>query len=163
MMFSPKVEGAMNEQIKRELDSAYIYASMAAYFDRVGLPGAAHWMKSQFSEEQAHAWKFYGFIYDRGGSVTFEALDRPPADYASPLDAFEQTLAHEKKITAHIDDLYTLAVAEKDYASQVLLQWYIEEQVEEEKNATDIVARLQRIAGNDHALYMLDRELGQRA
>ena len=120
-MFSPKVEKAMNEQIKRELDSAYIYASMAAYFDRIGLPGAAHWMKAQFGEEQEHAWKFYGFIYDRGGNVTFEALDKPPADYASPLDAFEQTLAHERKVTGHIEDLYALAEEEKDYASQILL------------------------------------------
>ena len=161
-MFSPKVEKAMNEQIKRELDSAYIYASMAAYFDRIGLPGAAHWMKAQFGEEQEHAWKFYGFIYDRGGNVTFEALDKPPADYASPLDAFEQTLAHERKVTGHIEDLYALAVEEKDYASQILLQWFIEEQVEEEKSAGDIVDRLRRIAGNEHALFMLDRDLAQR-
>lgn len=161
-MFNPKVETAMNAQIKRELDSAYIYAAMAAYFDRTGLPGAAHWMKKQFGEEQAHAWKFYGFIYDRGGNVTFEALDKPAEDFASPLDAFKKVLDHEKYITGHINDLYALAVEEKDYASQILLQWFIEEQVEEEKSAGDIVDMLERIGDSKHALFMLDKELGQR-
>ena len=161
-MLSPKIEKAMNEQIKRELDSAYIYASMAAYFDRIGLPGAAQWMKAQFAEEQQHAWKFYGYLYNRGASVTFEALDRPPADFSSPLDAFQKALAHEKKITGHINDLYALATEEKDYASQILLQWFIEEQVEEEKSAGDVVEMLKKVGDNNNGLFMVDRELGQR-
>lgn len=161
-MLNPKVEKAMNAQIKRELDSAYIYAGMAAYFDGIGLPGAAQWMKAQFGEEQQHAWKFYGYIFDRGGNVTFEALDKPATDYASPLDVFQKALEHEKFVTGHIHDLYALAVEEKDYASQILLQWFIEEQVEEEKSAGDIVSMLERIGDSKHALFMLDKELGQR-
>jgi ferritin len=161
-MFSKKVQDAMNDQIQRELESAYIYLSMAAYFDSSNLPGFANWMRVQFQEEQAHAFKFYDFVYDRGGQVILQAIPQPPAEFQSPLDAFEKVLAHEKKVTGHINDLYALAVAEKDYASQILLQWFVEEQVEEEKSAGDIVDMLGRIGDSYHALVMLDRELSQR-
>jgi len=161
-MLNQKIQDAVNAQIKRELESAYIYLSMAAYFDSINLPGFAHWMKMQFQEEQAHAFKFYDYIYDRGGRVVLQAIDQPPVEFQSPLDAFEKTLAHEQKVTGHINDLYALAIEEKDFASQIILQWFVEEQVEEEKNAGDIVDMLKRIGDNDHALIMLDRELGQR-
>lgn len=161
-MFNKKIQDAMNDQIQRELESAHIYLSMAAYFDSVNLPGFAHWMKMQFQEEQAHAFKFYDFVYDRGGQVTLQALGRPPVEFQSPLEALEKTLAHERKITGHINDLYALAVEEKDYPSQILLQWFVSEQVEEEKNAGDIVDMLERIGDSYQALIMLDRELGQR-
>ena len=161
-MFSRKVQDAMNDQIQRELESAYIYLSMAAYFNSVNLPGFAHWMKVQFQEEQAHAFKFYDFVNDRGGQVLLQAIGQPPVKFQSPLDAFEKALAHEEKITGHINDLYALATEEKDIASQNLLQWFVEEQVEEEKNAGDIVDMLKKIGDSYHALIMLDRELGQR-
>ena len=161
-MLSSKVQDAMNDQIQRELESAYIYLSMAAYFDTANLPGFAHWMKVQFQEEQAHAFKFYDFVNDRGGQVLLQAIGQPPVKFQSPLDAFEKALAHEEKITGHINDLYALATEEKDIASQNLLQWFVEEQVEEEKNAGDIVDMLKKIGDNYHALIMLDRELGQR-
>ena len=161
-MFSRKVQDVMNDQIQRELESAYIYLSMAAYFDSANLPGFAHWMKVQFQEEQAHAFKFYDFVNDRSGQVLLQALGQPPVKFQSPLDAFEKALAHEEKITAHINDLYALATEEKDIASQNLLQWFVEEQVEEEKNAGDIVDMLKKIGDSNHALIMLDRELGQR-
>jgi ferritin len=161
-MFNKKIQDAINAQIKREMESAYIYFSMAAYFDSVNLPGFAHWMKMQFQEEQTHAFKFYDYIYDRGGRVVLQAIDQPPVEFQSPLDAFEKTLAHEEKVTGHINDLYALAVEEKDFATQIILQWFVEEQVEEEKTAGDIVDVLKRIGDNDHALIMLDRELGQR-
>jgi len=161
-MFSTKVQDAMNDQIQRELESAYIYLSMAAYFDSSNLPGFARWMRVQFQEEQAHAFKFYDFIYDRGGQVMLQAIPQPPIQFQSPLDAFEKALAHERKITGHINDLYALAVEEKDYASQILLQWFVEEQVEEEKSAGDIVDMLGRIGDSYHPLIMLDRELGRR-
>lgn len=161
-MFSKKIQDAVNAQIKRELESAYIYLSMAAYFDSINLPGFAHWMKMQFQEEQAHAFKFYDYIYDRGCRVVLQAIDQPPVEFQSPLDAFEKTLAHEQKVTGHIHDLYALAIEEKDFASQIILQWFVEEQVEEEKTAGDIVDTLKRIGDNDHAMIMLDRELGQR-
>jgi ferritin len=161
-MFSKKIQDAMNDQIQRELESAYIYMSMAAYFDSIGLPGFAQWMKVQAEEEQEHAFKFYDFVYDRGGRVVFQAIAQPPVDFASPVDAFKKALAHEQKITGHINDLYTLAIEENDYASQVLLQWFVEEQVEEERSAGDVVDMLNRIGEAGHALVMLDKQLGQR-
>ncbi len=161
-MFSRKVQDAVNDQIQRELESAYIYLSMAAYFDSVNLPGFAQWMKVQFQEEQAHAFKFYDFVNDRGGQVILQAIGPPPVKFQSPLDAFEKTLAHEEKITGHINALYALATEEKDFSSQSLLQWFIDEQVEEEKNAGDIVDTLKKIGDNYQALLMIDRELGQR-
>jgi len=161
-MFSRNVNSAMNDQIQRELESAYIYLSLAAYFDSVNLPGFAHWMKVQFQEEQAHAFKFYDFVNDRGGQVLLQAIGQPPVKFQSPLAAFEKALAHEEKITGHINDLYALAAEEKDIASQNLLQWFVEEQVEEEKNAGDIVDTLKKIGDNYQALLMIDRELGQR-
>ena len=161
-MLNKKIHNAMNDQIQRELESAYIYLSMAAYFDSINLPGFAQWMKAQFQEEQAHALKFYDFVYDHGNQVILQALGQPPVEFQSPLDAFEKTLAHEQKITGHINDLYALAVEEKDYPSQILLQWFVGEQVEEEKSAGDIMDMLKRIGDSYHALIMLDRELGQR-
>ena len=161
-MFNKKIQNAINDQIQRELESAQIYLSMAAYFDSVNLPGFAQWMKMQFQEEQAHAFRFYDYVFDRGGQVILQALGQPPTEFQSPLDVLEQTLAHEQKVTGHINDLYALAVEEKEYSSQIFLQWFIEEQVEEEKSAGDIIALLERVGDNEQALMMLDRELGQR-
>jgi ferritin len=161
-MFSSKVEKAINEQIKNELYSAYLYLSMAAYFDSINLPGFAHWMRVQFAEEQDHAKKFYHFVYERGGRVVLQALDQPPSEWASPLAVFEETLKHEQKVTALIDDLYALAVQENDYASQVFLQWFISEQVEEEANATQIIETLKMVGEKGQALIMLDHQLARR-
>lgn len=161
-MFSRKVAEAMNDQLQRELEAAYIYLSMAAYCEAQNLPGFAHWMQVQFEEETEHALKFYNFIHDRGGRVVLQAIPQPPTEFESPLDVFEKALAHEQKVTGHINDLYALAVAEKDYASQVFLQWFVEEQVEEERSAGDIVDTLKMIGDKGHALIMLDRQLAQR-
>ena len=162
-MLSEKLESAINDQIQRELASAYIYLSMAAYFEANTLPGFANWMRIQFHEEQAHAFKFFDFVYDRGGTVELQPIEGPPVEFKSPIEVFEITLGHEQKVTGHINDLYTLALEERDYPSQVMLQWFIDEQVEEEKNAGDILDQLKMIEGNAHALLMLDRELGSRA
>jgi len=159
---SKKMLQEMNDQIQREMESAYIYLSMAAYFDGMNLPGFAKWMKIQFQEEQAHAMKFYEFIIDRGGKVSLQPINQPPVDFNSPLEVFEKSLAHEKKVTGHINDLYSLAIEEKDYASRPLLHWFIEEQVEEEANAGAIVDMLKMIKDNSSAILMLDRELGKR-
>ena len=161
-MKSKKLERAFNDQIQRELASAYLYLSMAAYFESQTLPGFANWMRIQFHEEQFHALKFFDFVHDRGGTVQLQPIEGPPVDFNSPVDVFEQTLAHEQKVTAHINDLYTLAIEERDYSSQSLLQWFIDEQVEEEKSATDILEQLKMTEGNAHALLMLDRELRAR-
>lgn len=162
-MLNKKLESAINDQIQRELASAYIYLSMAAYFEANTLPGFANWMRIQFHEEQAHAFKFFDFVYDRGGTVKLQPIEGPPTEFESPIDVFAQTLAHEQKVTGHINDLYTWAVEERDYPSQILLQWFIDEQVEEEKNAGDILDLLKMVEGNPHALLMLDREYGARA
>jgi ferritin len=159
---SNRLQEAMNEQIKNELYSAYLYLSMSAYCDAANLPGFAHWMQMQAQEEQAHAMKFYEFIYERGGRVVLQAIDQPPVEFQSPLAIFEQTLEHEQKVTAMIHDLYALAVEEKDYASQAFLQWFVTEQVEEEASATQIVETLKMIGDKGHALIMLDRQLGRR-
>ncbi|RME88901.1 MAG: ferritin [Anaerolineae bacterium] len=161
-MLSKTLEKALNDQIQRELASAYLYLSMVAYFEEQNLPGFARWMRVQFHEEQFHAFKIFDFVLERGGTVTLQAIEAPPSDFQSPVDVFERTLAHEQKVTAYINDLYALAVKENDYASQVFLQWFIDEQVEEEKNAADILANLRMIEGSPQALFMLDRELGTR-
>jgi ferritin len=161
-MLSKKLQDAMNEQIKNELYSAYLYLSMSAYCEAANLPGFAHWMRMQAQEEEAHAMKFYDFIYERGGRVVLQAIDQPPVEFPSPLAVFEQTLEHEQKVTAMIHDLYTLAVEEKDYASQAFLQWFVTEQVEEEASATQILETLKMIGDKGHALIMLDRQLGRR-
>jgi ferritin len=135
---------------------------MAAYCESINLPGFAHWMQAQSNEELAHAMKFYGYIHERGGRVVFEALEQPPVEYNGPVDVFEKTLAHEQYITGRIHNLYALATEEKDYASLGLLQWFVDEQVEEESTATEILQMLKMIGDKGQALFMVDRHLGSR-
>ena len=161
-MLGKVVEDAMNEQIKNELFSAYQYLSMAAYCESENLPGFAQWMRAQAREETAHAMKFYDFILERNGRVVLRGIDEPVVGFGSPLEVFEQALEHEKKVTTMIHDLYALAVRENDYASQTFLQWFVTEQVEEEKNAGDVVETLKMVGDKSEALFLLDRELGQR-
>jgi ferritin len=156
------VRDAMGEQIKHELYSAYVYLSMAASFETANLSGFAHWMRHQSKEEMEHAMKFFDFLLDRGEPVRLQEIDAPPHAFRSVLDAFEQALEHEKEITGRIHVLYDLAVEEKDYPAQVMLNWFVTEQVEEEKSATEVVERL-RLAGEDGAaLLLLNSELARR-
>lgn len=161
-MLSQPVQDAMNTQIKNELYSAYLYLSMAAYFESKTLPGFATWMKAQYKEETDHALKFFEYLHDRGSRATLQAIDAPPAEFGSPLEAFQQVLKHEQLVTSLIHNLYALAVKENDYPSQVLLQWYINEQVEEEKNASQIVEQLKMIGPSTGGLFQLDHQLGHR-
>lgn len=160
-MLNKKVEAVMNDQLQNELQSAYVYLGMSAYCESQSLPGMATWLRNQFEEEQLHAMKFYNFILDREGQVTLKQLDAAPTDYGSPLQVFETALEHEKKVTADINDLYDLANKEHDFASQAWLDWFAQEQVEEEKTVGQIVDDLKRVS-NGNGLYMLDRELGSR-
>ena len=162
-MYSKRVMELMNDQIKHELYSAYLYLSMSAYFEGESLPGFAHWMRLQAAEEQEHAMKFYDFIYERGGRVVLQAIDQPPAEFESLREVFKQTLEHEKKVTGLIEAIYAAAVEDKDYASQTFLNWFIDEQVEEEKNATDLLETLRMVGDKGSALIMFDRELGRRS
>lgn len=161
-MFSQKVQNAINDQINAELYSAYVYLSMSAYFEGQNLAGFAHWMRLQYQEETQHALKLFDYMNDRGGGGVLKAVDAPPAGFGSPLEIFEKTLAHEQKVTGLIHNLYKLAVEEVDYPTQVLLQWYIAEQVEEEKNASEAVANLRLANGSGPGLLLLDREMGAR-
>jgi len=161
-MINKKIEAAINEQIKNEFYSAYLYLSMAAYCESINFPGFAHWMHLQYEEENAHALRLFHFLNDRGGRVRLMAIDEPASEFESPLALFEQVLAHEQKVTGMIHDLYALAVKENDYPTQVEMQWFISEQVEEEKNAGDIVEQIKMAENNKTALLMLDRELGAR-
>lgn len=161
-MFSSAMEKAINDQIQKELYSAYVYLSMAAYFEANNLTGAASWMRLQHQEEQLHAMKFFDFIHDRGGRVVLQAIQQPPTDFASPLAVFEAALAHEQKVSKSIHDLYALAIGENDYPTQAMLQWFINEQVEEERNASAIVAQLKMIGDSPAGLFMIDQQLGAR-
>lgn len=161
-MISKAVVEEMNEQIKHELYSAYLYLSMAAYFESSNMAGMAHWMTAQAKEEQEHALKFYGYIHDVGGKVVLQAIEQPPADFKSPLAVFEAALDHEKKVTARINHIYDVAVKNSDYASQNFLNWFLSEQIEEEKNATQIVEWLKMAGESANALMMVDSMLGKR-
>ena len=161
-MIGKSMQDAINEQINKEFFSAYLYLSMAAYFEDKNLMGFGHWMRLQADEEREHAMKLYDFVLDRGGRVQLKTIDGPATEWKSNLEVAEQVAEHEGKVTASIHDLYELALKEKDYAAQVMLQWFITEQVEEEKNAAEIVADLKLIEDRGTAVLMLDKQLGKR-
>jgi ferritin len=161
-MIDVKMEKAINDQIVAEMYSAYLYLSMAAYFDGEGLSGLAAWMRVQFQEEQMHALKMFDYVGERGGRVRLGAIDAPPSRWDSPLDVFERTLAHEQMVTGLINKLVDLAHELSDHASDNFLRWFVTEQVEEEDTADSIRRQLKLIGDNGQGLLMLDRELGTR-
>jgi ferritin len=161
-MLSKKMEEALNAQINAELYSAYIYLSMSAYFEAQDFPGMAAWMRSQNDEEVAHAMKLYTYIVERGGRVTLAAIDAPQIEWDSPLAVFEHAYKHEQHVTSLIHKLVAQAIAEDDYATKNMLNWFVDEQVEEEASASAIVAKLKRIGDHTPGLIMLDKELGGR-
>ncbi|OGO69955.1 MAG: ferritin [Chloroflexi bacterium RBG_19FT_COMBO_56_12] len=161
-MLSNNMLNEVNDQIKHEIFSAYLYLSMSAHFEASNLPGFAKWMRIQAQEEMGHAMKFFDFLVDRGGKITLEAIAQPPVDFGTPQAIFEQVLEHEQFVTARINTLYALAVKENDFASQVFLNWFVTEQVEEEKNASIILETLKMIGDRSTAIYQLDRHVGKR-
>lgn len=161
-MLSEKMEAALNEQVNAELWSAYLYLSMGMQFENAGLAGVANWFKVQFKEEQAHAEIFMNYINQRGGRVTLKAIDAVPTQWASPLDAFKETLTHERKVTSLINNLYAIAEAEHDYATRDRLNWFVSEQVEEEENAQVLIDKFTLIGNDGMGLYMLNQELAAR-
>jgi ferritin len=162
-MLGKKMEDALNEQVNREMYSAYLYMSMSSHFSHMGLKGFANWFMVQYHEEMMHAMKLYEYMNLQGGRILLKPLQQPPSEFESPLDAFNKTLDHEQFITKSIDDLMELALAEKDHASQIFLQWYVTEQVEEESNDNEIISQLRIIRDDPNGLMMLDRELAARA
>jgi ferritin len=162
-MISEKVLKAFNDQINEELYSSYLYLSMSAYFEIKNMRGFANWFRIQSVEENMHAMKFFDFVNQVGGKVTLKQINAPKTNWKSAMEVFKETLAHEKHITAQIHKLVGIANQEKDYASQSFLQWFVNEQVEEEANVQDLIYKLEMIGDNKGGLYMLDRELGSRA
>lgn len=161
-MISTKIQDAINAQINAEFWSAYLYLSMGMHFEAEGHTGIANWFRIQFKEEQAHAEIFINYLLSRGGRVELKAIADVPTTWESPLAAYTDTLAHEEKVTALINNLYALAEAEHDYATRGKLDWFVAEQVEEEETAKSLIDRLKLIGDNGLALYMLDQELAQR-
>jgi len=161
-MIPQSVLKALNQQIQKELFSAYYYLSMSAHFRSANLAGFAHWMRKQYEEETSHAMKIFDFIVERGGRVHLEAIEKPEGEFKSPLDIMELVLEHEKKVTASINAVYELAVKEKDYPTQIMLEWFIKEQVEEERSAEDTLNMLRMIGDAPAGLLMLDRQLASR-
>lgn len=161
-MISSNLITAVNKQIKAEMYSANLYLSMAAYFQSEGLQGFSHWMRVQYEEETQHALKFNDYLLMRGGAVQILAIEEPPHTWSSPLDVFEHVLQHEQLVSKMINDLVYLAREERDYAAEVFLHWFVTEQVEEEENDRDIIAKLKLIGSESHGLLMLDAELATR-
>jgi ferritin len=161
-MLSKPLQDALNEQIRNEIQSAYLYLAMSEYCASANLSGAAHWLKEQWKEELDHAMKFSSYIKDRGGRVVLGAIEKPPAEFSGLSGVFKEVLAHEQKVTAMINALYATAVKDNDYASQIELQWFIKEQIEEEKNATEIIEMLKIAGESGPSLLMADRYLAAR-
>ena len=161
-MISKKMEEALNGQVNAEMYSAYLYLSMESYFKSLNLNGFANWMRAQTQEEMMHAMKIYDFINERGGRIILKAIDGPPTEWDSPLGVFEAVYAHEQKVTGLINELVDLAIKEKDHATNTFLQWFVNEQVEEESSADEAVQQLKMMGNAPGGMFMLDRELGQR-
>lgn len=161
-MLNEKMEKALNEQINEELYSSYLYLAIAAWFESQNLSGCAAWMAAQAREENGHAMKFFKYINERRGRVILKAIKEPPKEWKSPLAAFEASLNHEQHITGRIDKLMNQAIAEKDHASVAMLQWFVNEQVEEEASVDGIVQKLKMADKAPGALLMLDHALGER-
>jgi len=161
-MLGSVVQDAINQQINAELYSAYLYLSMAANFEEANLRGMAHWMQIQAKEEVGHALKFFKYVTERGGRVTLTSIAAPPAKWDSPQAVFEEVYKHECHVSSLINKLVELAEAQKDHASAVFLQWFTNEQVEEEANASEIVHQLKMVGDSKQGLFMMDRHLAQR-
>ncbi len=161
-MIKSSVEKALNAQLNAELYSSYLYVAMAAYFESINLGGFAHWMTVQAGEEEGHAKKFYSFIFQRDGRVKLSAIEEPPFEWKSPLDAFETAYKHEQKVTGLINNLVELAKKENDNATENFLRWFVEEQVEEEASSLEVVNKLKMIKDSTQGLLMLDAHLRSR-
>lgn len=161
-MLSPKMYAALNKHMNTELFSAYLYLNMSAAANEMGFKGSANWFNVQYQEEMVHFMKFYTYINSQGSQAVVETMPKPASSFKSLLHFFEETLKHEQYITACINDLTELAVKGKDHASQIFLQWFVTEQIEEEENDREIIGKLKLIGDNGYGLLMLDTELGTR-
>ena len=161
-MLEAKMRDALNRQINAELYSSYLYLSMAGWFESLSLTGFAHWMRVQAKEEHAHAMKFFDHVVERGAKVELKAIEAPPKSWQSPLAAFKSVAAHESKVTGLINALADQAQGTRDHATGTMLHWFISEQVEEEANAAEIVAKLEMLGDSTGGLFALDHQLAKR-
>ena len=161
-MLSKKMEKALNEQINKEMYSAFLYMSMSAQSTNIGLPGFANWFMVQYNEEMEHAMKIYDYVNNQGGKVKLMAIDEPLSDFKDPMDMFKRTLKHEQFVTKCINELVNLSIKEKDHATQIFLQWFVTEQIEEEGNDNDIISKLELAGTKGNGLFMVDKELSTR-
>ena len=161
-MLSEKIANALNAQLNAELYSSYLYLSMNAVFKQINLDGFAAWMHAQAQEELMHGMKFYDFINQRGGRVVLPKIQAPPVEWRSPAEVFEETLKHEQKVTGLINDLVEIALAEHDHATNIFLQWFVTEQVEEEENVGNVLQQLMLLDDAKNGIFMIDRELAKR-
>ena len=161
-MLKEEIQKAINDQINAEIYSSYLYLSMKSYFQSISLGGFATWMHSQIQEELMHSMKFYDFVAERGARVVLNTIEKPESEWESPLAAFEHILKHEQLVSSLINDLMELAIKEKDHATQIFLQWFVSEQVEEEASVGEVVDKLKLIQDNPSGLFLLDAELGKR-
>ncbi len=162
MTMKKELQDAFNEQINAELYSAYLYLAMAAQFEDMNLTGMAAWMKVQAREETGHAMKFYAHLVDRAARVALKAIAAPPAEWKTPLAAFQAAYKHEQKVTGLIDKLVKLARKHGDTAAEVFLQWFVTEQVEEEASVDEVVQKLTQVQDSPNGLFMMDQALGRR-
>ncbi|MDA3816479.1 MAG: ferritin [Prolixibacteraceae bacterium] len=161
-MLKEKMEKALNEQINKELYSAYLYYSMSAYSESIGMPGIANWMKIQAQEELTHANKFFAYIHERDGKVTLTAIDAVDTEFGNVKEMFDKVLAHEQFISDSINKLVDISIELSDHASRSMLMWFVDEQVEEEANVQEILDQLAMFDAKGHGLFMLDKDLGSR-
>ena len=163
MALNERVQEALNRHINEEFYSSYLYLSMSAYCESQDLPGFAHWLRVQSQEEYAHAMNLFDFVQNREGRVALHPINQPILEFGSVLDVMQRTLAHEREVSQLIDRLYELTIEERDYPTQVHLQVFITDQIEEEKTTGDVVAKLKMIGDNSSDLLLLDREMATRA
>lgn len=161
-MISDKMNAAFNDQINAEQFSSFLYLSMSAWFSSNGLPGFATWMRAQAKEEDFHANKMFDYLLERGGTVELQKIKKPRTDWESPLDAIQDVADHEAKVTGLINDLVDCALSEKDHASNIFLQWFVEEQVEEEASVGEVLDRMKLIGNNSSGMFAMDMEMGKR-
>ena len=161
-MKNEKIVTAINDQIQAELYSAYLYLAMSLYCEAQNYRGFAHWLKKQYEEETSHAMKFMGHLSEHGATVTLKKIEAPAVAFGTPVELFAEVLKHEQYVTSRIHELYALAQKEKDYAAEIMLQWFVKEQVEEEASASEILAMLKMAGDNKGAIFFINGELGKR-
>ena len=161
-MLGDKMLDSLNDQVKWEFYSSYLYVQMAAWFEAQNLPGSANWMKMQAQEEACHAMILFNYVCERGGMVTLGAIEQPPSKYGTPAEVFQKTLEHEQVVTGRINALVDLAIDERDHATKNRLEWFVSEQVEEEASATEVLGKLTLIGDDSNGIFILDKELAAR-